>query len=49
MSSKKNKMFCVRVDDELVTKFKSACKKTGKKASEMIREYMELVALKYGI
>ena len=42
-------MFCVRVDDELVTKFKSACKKTGKKASEMIREYMELVALKYGI
>lgn len=42
-------MFCVRVDEELISKFKAACKKTGKKASELIRDYMELVALKHGI
>lgn len=42
-------MFCVRVDEDLVSKFRSACKKTGKKASEVIREYMELVAIKNGL
>lgn len=42
-------MFCVRVDDELISKFKAACKKGGKKASEIIRDYMELIALKHEV
>jgi hypothetical protein len=49
MKNKKSRMFCVRVDDDLTSRFKNACKKANKKASELVREYMELIALKYGL
>lgn len=49
MTDKKDKMFCVRTDKELIKRFKAACVKANKKASEFVREYMELTAIKYGV
>jgi predicted DNA-binding protein len=49
MTDKKDRMFCVRVDKELIKRFKAACDKANKKTSEFVREYMELTAIKYGL
>jgi hypothetical protein len=49
MTKKKDVMFCVRTDRELVKRFREACTKAGKKTSEFIREYMEFTAVKYGL